>query len=114
MIDRRIFLAGLLTMFTTPRASDAQRAEKVWRIGFLSPNSPSDPRNPLAALRQGLEQLGYVEGKNISIAARWAAGHYEQLPRLATELATLNVDAIVTYALPLSRRHNARPRRSQS
>ena len=72
----------------------------MWRIGFLSRNSPSDPRNPLLALRQGLDALGYVEAKNISIESPWASGQYDRLPQFVLELVALRSDVIVTYASP--------------
>jgi putative ABC transport system substrate-binding protein len=85
-----------------PLAAEAQQAGKVTRIGFLSPSSPSNVRNPLRldALRQGLRELGYVEGQNISIESRWAEGKYDRLPGLAAELVRLKVDVIVTYTAP--------------
>ena len=71
----------------------------MYRIGFLSPRSPSDVGR-LAAFRQGLRELGYVEGQNIAIESRWAEGEYGRLPGLAAELVRLKVDVIVTYAAP--------------
>jgi putative ABC transport system substrate-binding protein len=71
----------------------------VSRIGFLSPRSASDAGR-LAAFRQGLRELGYVEGQNIAIESRWAEGEYDRLPGLAAELVRLKVDVIVTYAAP--------------
>ena len=101
MLTRRVFVAGAITSLGRPHVADAQQPMgRTWRIGFLSPNSPSDPRNPLVALRQGLKELGYVESKNISIESRWAGGQYDQLPQLALELVALRSDVIVTYASP--------------
>jgi putative ABC transport system substrate-binding protein len=57
-------------------------------------------RDRLGALRQGLRELGYVEGKNIAIEPRWAQGKYDRLPGLATELVGLKVDVIVTHTPP--------------
>ncbi len=103
MMDRRAFI-GTMTggLLAAPLAAEAQPAGKVTRIGFLSPSSPSNVRNPLRldALRQGLREQGYVEGQNIAIESRWAEGKYDRLPGLAVELVRLKVDVIVTYAAP--------------
>ena|SRR2546426_10344220 len=91
--DRRAFLGSLvLSVLAVPLAA-AQQAGRVYLIGFLSPSSPSDSRNPilLGALRQGLRELGYVEGQNIGIESRWAEGKYDRLPDLAAELVRLKV-----------------------
>jgi len=76
-----------------PRAVEAQQARRIRRIGWLSPASAADG---LASLRAGLRDLGYVEGQNISIEARWADGHSERLPQLAAELVRLPVDVLCT------------------
>jgi putative ABC transport system substrate-binding protein len=100
VIDRRSFI-GTLTggLLAAPLATEAQQAAKIARIGFLSPRSRSDVGR-LAAFRQGLRELGYVEGQNIAIESRWAEGEYDRLPGLAAELVRLKVDVIVTYAAP--------------
>jgi putative ABC transport system substrate-binding protein len=99
MDRRRFLLTSLAGAFAAPLASQAQQAVKVSRIGFLSPRSSSDVGR-LAAFRQGLRELGYVEGQNIAIESRWAEGTYDRLPGLADELVRLKVDVIVTYAAP--------------
>jgi len=104
VIGRRAFLAGSLSLVAAPRASEAQQAGKAYRIGYLSPSSPSDPEGlaspfgerGLAAFRQGLRDLGYVEGQNFAIEGRWAEGKFERLPNLAAELVRLKVDVIVS------------------
>jgi putative ABC transport system substrate-binding protein len=106
VIDRRTFLAGTgAVLLAAPLAAEAQPAGKVYRIGFLSPASPSDPRVQrfLAAFRNGLGELGYVEGQTIAIESRWAAGKYERLPGLAAELVRLKMEVIVTAAVPAIR-----------
>src|SRR5215467_2790987 len=75
---------------------EAQQAKKSARIGFLSGTSPSTATGRLNAFRQGLGELGYVEGKNIIIEYRWSEGKRERLPDLAAELVRLKVDIIVT------------------
>jgi putative ABC transport system substrate-binding protein len=78
--------------------SQEQPAKKVYRIGFLHSESASLLASRVEALRQGLRDRGYVEGKNIAIEFRWAEGRDERLPELAGELVRLNVDVIVTTA----------------
>ena len=90
-----VVLAGSL-------ASEAQQAANVPRVGFLSPSSPSQPRTTryFQAFRQGLRDLGYVEGQNIAIESRWAEGKHDRLPGLAAELIRLKVNVIVAYSEP--------------
>jgi putative ABC transport system substrate-binding protein len=72
------------------------------RIGWLSPASAADGLPNLEALRAGLRELGYVEGRNITIEARWADGRSERLPQLAAELVRLPVDVLCTAGSPAS------------
>ncbi len=83
-----------LSILTAPLAADAQLAGKVWRIGVLRPGLPSDPM--VSAFREGLRELGYIEGRNILIEERYAQGKLDRLPDLAAELVALKVDVIVT------------------
>src|SRR6266705_2282202 len=76
--------------------AEAQQTGKVPRMGFLSFLSPTVVLDRVEAFRQGLRELGYVEGKNIIIDWRYAQGKTERLPDLAAELVRLNVDVIVT------------------
>jgi putative tryptophan/tyrosine transport system substrate-binding protein len=73
----------------------AQQSKKVPRIGYLSVLSPSSDSARLDAFRKGLFELGYVEGQNIAIEARYTEGKLDRLPDLAGELVRLNVDVIV-------------------
>jgi len=75
--------------------AEAQQAGKVHRIGLLSSSTPSLHASRLDALRQGLRDLGYVEGQNIVIESRYAEGKLDRLPNLAAELVRLKVDVIV-------------------
>lgn len=85
-----------LGIFLVPLASDAQQPGKVYRIGRLTPGPPLPESNPsLEAFRQGLRDLGYVEGQNLVIEYRYAEGSEERLRALATELVRLHVDLIV-------------------
>jgi putative ABC transport system substrate-binding protein len=76
----------------------AQQPTKVPRIGFLATVSPSTISDRVEAFRQGLRELGYVEGKNIVIEWRYAEGKADRLPGLAAELVRLKVDLIVSVA----------------
>jgi putative tryptophan/tyrosine transport system substrate-binding protein len=87
-------------ILTSIHLAHAQHAKKVSRIGFLSPGSASRSTANLEGFRQGLRELGYIEGKNIIIEYRWAEGKLERLPELAAELVSLGVDIIVTAGTP--------------
>ncbi len=93
-MDRRAFLGALGLLLVASRATEAQQQSgKVYRIGLLGVHSGQATRE---ALRMGLRDLGYVEGKNIVIEHRWAEGKYDRLPALVAELVALKVDVIVT------------------
>src|SRR5882724_1811895 len=95
-MDRRTFLAGPgAVLLIPPLAADAQEAAKVARIGYLAANLAAGSHR-LEAFRQGLRDLGYVEGRNLVIESRSAEGKFERLPALAAELVALKVDVIVT------------------
>ena len=64
-------------------------------VGYISSGVPDDQLNLLAASRQGLKEAGYIDGQNIRIEYRWAEGHYDRLPALAAELASLKVAVII-------------------
>ena len=84
-----------LGILTTPLTAEAQRTSKLPRVGVLSPfMSASDPF--LGAFRQGLRELGYVEGQNVILEYRSSEGTGDRLPGLAAELTRLRVDVIVT------------------
>ena len=98
---RRIVLALGAGALAAPLASFAQqKPPKVARIGILGAGSASVWASRVEALRAGLRDLGYVEGKNIVIEYRWAEGKYERLPGLAAELVRLKVDVIVAVGTP--------------
>ncbi len=80
---------------SVPLVADAQQVAKIPRIGLLSPFSPSDTALWHQAFRQGLRDLGWVEGKNISIEYRYSEGRADRLPDLAADLVRLKVDIIV-------------------
>ena len=90
-----IWLLAILLLTTVPPA-EAQQPMKIPKMGFLFATSPSVSPARVEAFRQGLRELGYVEGKNIVIEYRYAAGKLDRLPALASELVGLKVDVIVT------------------
>ena len=98
-------LVALLLAFSFP--AEAQQPKKVPRIGYLSAGDPAgDPSSNAARIepfRQGLRELGYVEGKNIFIEWRYAEGKLDRLPALAAELVLLKVDVIVTSGPTVTR-----------
>ena len=94
---RRVVIALGAGAFAAPLASFAQEPAKIARIGFLGAGSASVTASWVEALRTGLRDLGYIEGKNIVIEYRWADGKYERLADLAGELVRLKVDVLVTH-----------------
>jgi len=93
---RRNFIALLGGAAAWPIAARAQRPGKVWRIGFPVVVPREDFSRIYAGFHQGMQDLGYVEGKDFVVEWRSAEGRYERLPEVAAELVRLNVDIIVT------------------
>ena len=95
-MDRRAFIAGGVALVATPLAVKAQQPTKVIRIGHLLTGSLQSPevRASLDAFRQGMRDLGYVEGQTIALEYRLAAGKEERFSDLASELVHLKVDVI--------------------
>ncbi|HEY7554150.1 MAG TPA: ABC transporter substrate-binding protein [Candidatus Binatia bacterium] len=91
-----ICLTLCAVLFALCAAADAQQTTKIPRIGYLTPASPSGITIRQEAFRQGLRELGYLEGKNIIIEYRYAEGSQDRLMELAAELVRLKVDIIVT------------------
>jgi putative tryptophan/tyrosine transport system substrate-binding protein len=91
-------IAWLITcfLFVSVNPANAQQSTKVSRIGYLSAASVSAIPERINAFRQGLRELGYLDGKNIIVEYRWAEGKLDRLPALAAELVRLKVDIIVT------------------
>ena len=88
-----------LSILAAPIVTHPQPAGKVYRIGLLysSPASPA-PMLSLEAFRQGLRDLGYVEGQHLVLEPRWAEGSEARLRELAAELVQLPVDVLVLHA----------------
>ncbi len=101
---RRWKRAGLCVPFVAvlmgAAAAGAQQPGKMPRIGFLMGGSPASSGPLIEAFRQGLRELGYVEGQNITLERRYAEGKVELLPDLTAELVRLRVDVIVVAAAP--------------
>ena len=93
-------------LFALCFAAEAQQTNKVPRIGFLSGRGAPSPTNPdpsADAFRQGLRDLGYIEGKNILVEYRYAEGTLDRIPGLVAELVQLKVDVLVSPAGPAIR-----------
>jgi len=96
---RRAFLRVSLALLLGPRAALAQPV-KVARLGLLASSSAETFAASLKIFRKSLQELGWVEGQNLTIEARYAGANYDQLPALAAELVKLEVDVILTLATP--------------
>ena len=73
----------------------AQQPRKVWRLGVLQPGAPPEPL--LETIRDALRDLGYLEGRDLVVEARWAEGKHDRLAGLAAELVGLKVDVIYAF-----------------
>ena len=95
-MDRRAFIGSLVGgLVAAPLAAEAQAVGKVYRIGFISNSTRPAGTVLVEAFRRGLADLGWVEGRNISIEYRWAEGDMGRHPRLAAELVALKAEVIV-------------------
>ncbi len=98
--SRTAALVLLLSSMTASLAVDAQPSPRIYRIGILEATSPATNAPNLDAFRQGLRELGYVEGKDFSIEHRSVDGRVDRYPQLAAELVGLKVDVILTRGTP--------------
>ena len=89
---RRKLVLGAAALLSAPLASFAQRSHKVWRIGFLTIGTVTSAGGQLDAFRRGLNELGYIEGRNFIIEPRWAEGRLDRLPTLVAELLAQKID----------------------
>ena len=97
MIDRRRFVGAFAGSLVIARSiAEAQPAAKVYRVGFFLGATGKSVASLFDALKEGLRDLGYVEGRNVIFERRYADGHMERLPEIAAELVRLRVDVIVT------------------
>jgi putative ABC transport system substrate-binding protein len=93
-MKRRAFLSGAVAVFAVTRITEAQHAGKVPEIGVVSGASPA-PLHPVRGFREGLREVGYVEGHNVIVEYRWAHGQLEHIPHIVGALLASNVDVIV-------------------
>lgn len=101
--SRRVFrMILMLALLAAPFAAEGQPAKGVHRIGFLGNSTPALEANLVGPFREGLRELGYVEGQNIVIEYQWAEGKYERFPTLIAELLARKVELIVTAGTPAS------------
>src|SRR5438034_1071549 len=103
-MNKKVYWGALCAMLLALRfPAEAQQPTKIPRIGYLAAISLSTLAARTEPFRQGLRELGYVEGKNIVIEWRSAEGKFDHLPALATELVRLKVDVILSAASPTTR-----------
>jgi len=103
-MDRRTFIGRIACgLLAVPFVTHAQQTGKTYRIGILEPIPAAQNVANLDALRKGLRDLGYVEGRNLTIEYRSADGRADRFPDLAAELVRLNVDLIVTRGTPAAK-----------
>jgi putative ABC transport system substrate-binding protein len=103
-VDRRTFIGSVAGgLLAAPLAARAQQVGKVYRIGILEAIPAAQNAANLDALRKGLRERGYVEGRNLIIEYRSADGRAERFPDLASELVRLKVDLMVTRGTPAAR-----------
>ena len=93
---RRLIVALGASALAAPFRIRAQQVNKSVVVGFLGTQDQLSAQTVVAALKQGLQELGYVEGKNLTLQLRFADGKFELVPGFATELANLKVDVIVS------------------
>ena len=100
-MDRRTFLGVLAgSLAVTRSVANAQPTGSVRRIGYLSSSSNAATQQTVAAFRQGLRELGWVEGQNLIADYRYAEGNYDRLPGLVDELVRLKAEVIVAGPTP--------------
>ena len=106
MIGRRTAIgAWVAGMVSLPRLAAAQAAGRVYRLGMLRPTAPpvSASDGMASAIPAALREMGFVEGRNLAIDARWAGGELDRLPALARELVQAKVDVIFAVGVPAVR-----------
>ncbi len=96
MSKKIAFFITAFAILVSTIPAEAQQAGKIHRIGYLSVRSPEQEKRYFPAFQQGLRELGYVEGENIVIEARYANRNKDRLPALAAELLRLKVEIVVT------------------
>src|SRR5688572_21929108 len=97
---RRTFLTGAFAVLATPLCAEAQPGTDLRRVGVLASSTRGNFADSVGVFRDALRALGWEEGRNLAIEARFADERYEQLPRLAAELIKLKVEVIFALATP--------------
>jgi ABC-type uncharacterized transport system substrate-binding protein len=101
VMERRTFLGVIAGgLLAAPFAAEAQQSQKIRRIGYLSGSAFEASPEIHQAFREGLRELGWIEGQNILVEERYAHGQYDKLPALSAELVKLNVQVIVATSTP--------------
>jgi putative ABC transport system substrate-binding protein len=96
-MNRRAFLGGAIAAaLAAPHAIEAQ-AGRVWLIGLLASGSPASAAPYIDGLRRGLQEAGYIEGRNLALEERWAGGRSDLFPGLAADLVSRKVDLILAW-----------------
>src|ERR1700686_3992216 len=95
-IGRREFITLLGGAAVWPLRARAQQPEKIPTIGYLAPTNPATLSRNTSTLLQRLRELGWVEGRTVTIETRWAEGRPERVAEIAIEFIRLKVDVIVT------------------
>jgi putative tryptophan/tyrosine transport system substrate-binding protein len=104
MNKKIVFIAVAILFLVIVHRVEAQQPKKIPRVGYVSGSGDASNPGPLVeAFRQGLRDLGYIEGKNILVEYRYAEGKLDPIPSIVAELVQLNVDVIVAAALPAIR-----------
>jgi putative ABC transport system substrate-binding protein len=99
-MHRRTFIGALTGGLLAPLAVEAQRSTPPTRVAFLGAESPSTNQHFLDAFRLGMQEQGYVDGRNIVLDARWGEGRSERFPGLVEELIRLQARVILAVSLP--------------
>ncbi len=112
-MNLRPVLNLMVALLVSPLAAEAQQAGRTVTVGYLGNSSPSLESPLIDAFREGLRQLGYVEGRNLIIKYVWAEGQQERFPALARDLVRLQPDVLLTTGTPGPWRPSRRPTRSR-
>jgi putative tryptophan/tyrosine transport system substrate-binding protein len=97
MMRRRQFIAGLGGAIAWPLAARAQQPDRIRRIGMLMTVDDPEAQARVAAFQQGLQQLGWIVGRNVRIDTRWGGGDADRTRRYAVELVALAPDVILAH-----------------